>query len=87
MPVYLPIMQFAISSTLREKLYHAYATRASELFERPEFDNTANIAEILTLRQEEATLLGYKSFAEVSLVPKMAQSPAQVILFLSDLAI
>jgi oligopeptidase A len=87
MPVYLPVMQFANSSALREKLYHAYATRASELFERPEFDNTANIAEILALRQEEAALLGYASFADVSLVPKMAQSPAQVIQFLRDLAV
>ncbi|MDP4345208.1 M3 family metallopeptidase, partial [Escherichia coli] len=44
------------------------------------------MAEILDLRQEEARLLGYASFAEVSLVPKMADSPTQVIAFLRDLA-
>ncbi|MEY2952579.1 MAG: putative oligopeptidase, partial [Pseudomonadota bacterium] len=86
MPVYLPLMQFAHSSALREQLYHANATRASELFEHPGFDNTALIAETLALRQEEATLLGYGNFAALSLVPKMAQSPAQVVSFLRDLA-
>jgi oligopeptidase A len=91
MPCYLPVMQFATSSALRERLYKANATRASELFEvdgkaRAEFDNSALITEILALRQEESVLLGYDNFAQVSLVPKMADSPAQVITFLRDLA-
>jgi oligopeptidase A len=91
MPSYLPVMQFATSSALREKLYKANSTRASELFEvdgqpRPEFDNSAIITEILALKQEESVLLGYDNFAQVSLVPKMADSPAQVITFLRDLA-
>ena len=88
MPSYLPVMQFADHAALRERLYRAYVTRASDQAEgnARRFDNTALIQEILALRLEEARLLGYASFAEVSLVPKMAQSPAQVIAFLRDLA-
>ncbi|MDD0837321.1 M3 family metallopeptidase [Curvibacter sp. HBC61] len=84
MPSYLPVMQYAHSSALREKLYTAYVTRASELGD-PRFDNTPLIREILALRHEEAQLLGYQNFGEVSLVPKMAQSPQQVTDFLRDL--
>ena len=88
MPCYLPVMQFAHSSTLREKLYRAYVTRASDQ-SSPEtrgFDNSALIAEMLSLRLEEARLLGYGNFGELSVVPKMADSPQQVISFLRDLA-
>jgi oligopeptidase A len=84
-PVYLPVMQYAENRALREKLYRAYVTRASETG-KPELDNTAAMREIVALRQEEAQLLGYASFAEVSLAPKMASSPAEVTTFLSDLA-
>ena len=89
MPCYLPVMQFARSSALREKLYRAYVTRASDqaVGDAQRYDNTALIQEILALRQEEAQLLGYANFAEVSLVPKMAESPAKVIHFLRDLAV
>ena len=88
MPCYLPVMQFATRSDLREKLYRAHATRASDQAEGDgrKFDNTALIGEILALRREEAQLLGYANFGEVSVVPKMAQSPAEVIGFLRDLA-
>jgi oligopeptidase A len=88
MPCYLPVMQFAHSSALREKLYQAYVTRASDqaAAEALKFDNTAIMAELLALRHEEARLLGYRHFADVSLVPKMAESPEQVIQFLRDLA-
>ncbi len=82
MPCYLPIMQFAHSSALREKLYRAYVTRASDKTQ----DNTTSIQEILALRHEEAQLLGYANYAEVSLASKMAQSPAEVMTFLRDLA-
>ncbi|WP_313606057.1 M3 family metallopeptidase [Comamonas jiangduensis] len=87
-PSYLPVMQFAHSSALREKMYRAYVTRASDQAEGDlvKYDNAAIIKEILALRQEEAQLLGYQNFAQVSLVPKMAQSPQQVIDFLRDLA-
>ena len=85
MPSYLPVMQFAHSSALRERLYREYVTRASDQGD-PKYDNSALIREILALRQEEARLLGFRSFGEVSLVPKMADSPQQVIGFLRDLA-
>ncbi|GGY12336.1 oligopeptidase A [Massilia dura] len=89
-PSYYPILQFADNRALREKVYRANATKASELgdafSERDKWDNSANIVKLLQLRAEEARLLGYKNFAEVSLVPKMAQSPEQVIGFLEDLA-
>jgi len=85
MPSYLPVMQFGHNRTLRERLYRAYVTRASDQGD-PKFDNSPLIREILALRKEEAQLLGYADFAEVSMVPKMAESPKQVIQFLRDLA-
>ena len=88
MPVYLPVMQFAHSSGVREQLYRAYVTRASD--QAPEeakaWDNSAVMIELLALRQEEAQLLGHRHFADVSLVPKMAESPEQVVDFLRELA-
>ena len=84
-PSYLPVMQYADNRTLREKLYHAYATRASELAS-PKFDNTNLIEEILSLRYESSQLLGFKNFTEMSLVTKMAKSSEEVITFLMDLA-
>jgi oligopeptidase A len=85
MPSYLPVMQYADDRALREKMYYASSTRASE-FGKPEWDNAPIIARMVPLRHELAELLGYNSFAEVSLVPKMAQSPSQVLAFLEDLA-
>jgi len=88
MPSYLPVMQFAHSSALREKLYRAYTTRASDQApaEFAKFDNSAVMREILSLRLEESKLLGYQNFGEVSVVPKMAKSPEEVVTFLRDLA-
>ena len=88
MPCYLPVMQFATSSALREILYRAYSTRASDQApsEFSKFDNSLVISEILALRLEESKLLGYKNFGEVSVVAKMAKSPDEVITFLRDLA-
>ena len=83
-PCFVPVMQYAHNRTLRERLYRAYTTRASE-FGPAELDNSGVMRELLALRQEEAGLLGYASPAELSLVPKMASSPAQVIEFLEDL--
>jgi oligopeptidase A len=85
MPVYLPLMQYANNRSLRETLYRAYATRASETGPT-ERNNTPLMREIVALRQEESALLGYQNFAQVSLVPKMATSPEQVMDFLRDLA-
>ncbi|MDB5810873.1 MAG: prlC [Betaproteobacteria bacterium] len=84
-PSFMPVMQYADNRALRETLYRAYATRAAE-FGKPEWDNTALINEIVGLRRELAQLLGFASFAEYSLEPKMAESPQQVLQFLSDLA-
>ncbi|RTL47935.1 MAG: M3 family peptidase [Rhodocyclaceae bacterium] len=84
-PSYIPILQYAENRDLRGRTYRAYATRASE-FGKTEWDNTALIDKILALRAEEAALLDYANYAEVSLVPKMAESPAQVAAFLRDLA-
>ena len=84
-PSYLPVMQYADNRALRELMYRAYVTRASE-FGKPDWDNTAPIAEIVQLRQELARLLRFASYAEYSLEPKMAESPRQVLEFLDELA-
>ncbi len=84
-PSYQPLMQYADNRELRARMYRAYATRASELG-RPEWDNTVLIDSILALRAEEAQLLGYANYAELSLVPKMADSPSQVAAFLREIA-
>ncbi|MGB3069228.1 MAG: M3 family metallopeptidase [Ottowia sp.] len=89
LPSYLPVMQFANNRALRERLYRAYATRASDQAEGDgaKFDNAPLIREILALRREEAELLGFANFGEVSVMPKMAESPTQVIEFLRALAV
>ncbi|MGD8476435.1 MAG: M3 family metallopeptidase, partial [Burkholderiales bacterium] len=84
-PSYLPVMQYADNRSLREKMYRGFVTRASE-FGAAEHDNTQLINEILRLRRRQAQLLGYQDYAEVSLEPKMAQSPRQVLDFLQDFA-
>ena len=85
-PAYLAIMTYAETRSLREALYHAYTTRASELGGHPEFDNTPVMAEILSLRQEMAQLLGFNNYAELSLASKMAPNVETVDEFLIDLA-
>jgi oligopeptidase A len=89
-PSYFPVLQFADNRELREKIYRANATKASEMgavfSEVEKWDNTGNIAQLLRLRDEEAKLLDFRSFADVSLAPKMAESPEHVIEFLEDLA-
>ena len=92
MPSYFPVMQYAENRGLRERLYRAHTTRASEIgkadhnTDNTQWNNTPLIAQILQLREEESKLLGYNNFAEVSLVPKMADTPAQVAAFLRDMA-
>jgi oligopeptidase A len=89
-PSYFPVLQFADNRALREQIYRANATKASEMgvvfAEVEKWDNTSNIAQLLKLRDEEAKLLDFQSFAHVSLEPKMAESPEHVIEFLEDLA-
>ncbi|MDE2423305.1 MAG: M3 family metallopeptidase [Betaproteobacteria bacterium] len=84
-PCYLPVMQYADSRALRETLYYAYATRASELG-KAEWDNTQLITNILNWRAQQAALLGFKHYAELSLASKMAKSAEEVMGFLRDLA-
>jgi oligopeptidase A len=81
MPSYMPFMQHSRRRDLREKLYKAYVSRASS----GEFDNSSLIEQILTLRQEKAKLLGFDSFAEVSLAEKMAPSVTAVETLLEQL--
>src|SRR5258706_2705040 len=83
MPCYMPVMQNADHHGLRERMYRAFFTRASE-FGRPEWDNTANMRRILDLRREAAALLGYASFADLSLATKMAGTPRDVLAFPGD---
>jgi oligopeptidase A len=84
-PSYMPVLQYADNRELREILYRAYATRASE-FGKTEWDNTKLISDILKLKQEEAKMLGFQNYAELSLATKMADTPAQVTEFLDTLA-
>lgn len=87
-PCYLPAMTYLDNRALREELYKAYNTRASEIGPNAgKFDNAALMEEILSLRHEEAQLLGFESFAHLSLATKMASSPEEVTGFLRDLAV
>ncbi|ROR08724.1 oligopeptidase A [Erwinia sp. JUb26] len=86
-PSYLPVMTYCDNQALREELYRAYSTRASDQGPNAgKWDNSEVMAEELALRHELAQLLGFDSFAHKSLATKMAESPAQVIDFLTDLA-
>ncbi len=85
MPCYLPVMQYARNRALREKLYRAQGTVASEQGEA-KFDNSPLIEELLQLRTDEARLLGYGSFAELRLQTRMAKDAGEVAGFLRDLA-
>jgi len=87
LPSYLPVMKHAHSEALRRELYEAYTTRASD--QGPDaghWDNTPLIEQILALRHEQAKLLGFKSFAEMSLATKMAPDTHEVMRFLEELA-
>jgi len=85
-PSWMPLMQYADNRGLRERMYRAYVTRAAE-FGKPEWDNTPLIGQILRLRREAASLLGFADYAEVSLATKMAESPGHVLNFLNELAL
>ena len=86
-PSYLPVMLYADNRELREEMYRAYATKASDQGPNAgQWDNTDIIKETLALRSELAELLGFSSYAERSLATKMAESTEQVIGFLRDLA-
>lgn len=78
-PFYLAIMRHARQRELRKKMHYAYVTRASELGDQPQWDNTDLISAILKKRQKEANLLGYAHYTELSLVKKMAKTPQQIM--------
>ena len=87
LPCYLPVMNYADNRELRQEMYEAFVTRASDQgVNAGKWDNSAIIQEILALRHELATLLEFNNYAEFSLYTKMADSPKQVIDFLLDLA-
>jgi len=86
-PSYLPVITYGENRELREEMYRAFATRASDQGPNAgKWDNSEVMAEELALRHELAQLLGFDSFADMSLATKMAESPKQVIDFLSGLA-
>ena len=86
-PSYAPVMNYADDRPFRQEMYTAYNTRASERSpDAGKWDNGALMTQILSLRQELATLLGYANYAEYSLVKKMADTPDEVMEFLHNLA-
>ena len=86
-PSYLPVMTYCENRELREEMYRAFATRASDQGPNAgKWDNSAIMQEILELRLEIANLLGFKNYPELSLATKMAETPEQVLNFLEDLA-
>lgn len=86
-PSYLPVMMYADNRALRAELYEAFTTRASDQGPNAgNWDNSAIMTELLTLRRELAQLLGFANYAELSLATKMADKPEQVVNFLTDLA-
>jgi len=85
-PIYMDVMTYADDRSLREEVYKAYVSRASELgITSIEFDNKAVMDEILSLRQELAKILGFNNYAELSIEAKMVGSTQQVIDFLEEL--
>ena len=84
-PCYRPVLEHADDRALREQMYAAYAQRASE-FGPAELDNGPVMQQLMSLRQQQASLLGHGTYAELSLVAKMARSPDEVLAFIRDLA-
>ncbi|GGN28495.1 MULTISPECIES: oligopeptidase A [Marinomonas] len=85
-PSYMPVMSYADNAELREEMYRAFATRASDQGGDIKFNNAPLIDEILALRHEMAHILGFENYAELSVATKMADNGQQVIDFLEDLA-
>ncbi len=85
-PSYIAIMTYADDRELREEVYSAYVTRASETGpDNGKFDNSEVMVELLALKKAKAKLLGFKNYAELSLESKMAESPEKVVAFLEQL--
>jgi oligopeptidase A len=86
-PTYDAVMRLAEKRSLRESMYKAWVTRASDKGADPAWDNSDNIVEILSLRHEAANLVGFSNYADYSLATKMADTTAEVIDFLRELAV
>lgn len=87
MPCYLPVITYADDRQLRQEIYEAYATRASDQGPHAgRWDNSEAMEKILALRHELAQLLGFANYAEKSLSTTMAENPEQVRQFLNELA-
>jgi oligopeptidase A len=86
-PSYLPVMTYCDNRELREEVYKAFSTRASDTKANKQWDNSAIIEELLALRKEQAEVLGFDSYAHLSLATKMANTPQDVLGFLDNLAI
>ncbi len=84
-PSYLAVMTYADDAALRQEVYTAYATRASSEFVDKQYDNAEVMEKILALKYQKAQLLGFNTYADLSLQTKMAESPQAVIDFLLDL--
>ncbi|MFO7593012.1 MAG: oligopeptidase A [Pseudomonadota bacterium] len=86
-PSYFAVMAYADDRALREEVYEAFVTRASDRGPHAgKWDNTAVMEQILAIRHELSQLLGFQNYAERSLATKMAEEPQQVLDFLRDLA-
>jgi oligopeptidase A len=90
-PSYYPVQQYSENRALRQRMYEAYVTRASELgpqygHGKVEWDNTQNMLDQLRLRNEESLMLGYQNYAELSIAPKMARTVDEVDQFLVGIA-
>jgi oligopeptidase A len=85
-PSYLPVMTYCDNRDLREEVYKAFATRASDTKANKQWDNSAIIEELLALRKDQAEVLGFDSYAHLSLATKMANTPQDVLGFLDNLA-
>ncbi len=86
-PSWHSVVTYADDRALREELYRAYVTRASDQWPDPALDNSEVMEEILALRHEQARLLGFANHAERSLAKKMADTPDEVMRFLDELAV
>ena len=84
-PCYLPVVQYADNRELREEIYYAYATKASDLGDK-NVDNTNNINNILMHKKRLSNLLGFSNYASMALTTKMANSSKEVINFLENLS-
>jgi oligopeptidase A len=85
-PSFYPVMTYGDNQSLREEVYRAYNTRASDQSDKSQWDNSDIMEQTLALRHEQAQLLGFGNYAERSLAKKMAKDPQQVLGFLQDLA-